>query len=298
MAQVPVVPDREVMQHGEADLSPRRDRRTAPDSPHHAAGWPGDGDHVLQQARTRKNITSGQPPRVDAGVKAVSVNDLEGRQEGGAAPGQHMVSSRRLRDVPQPGLQIADFHQDSSDLGALIDRARRGSTAAFAQLVALVHGPVRRWARRLTGDPDDADDIAQLVLLRLYERIDEFEGRSRLTTWLYRVTRNIALSRRRTRERRAALLARSAPPSHVEPEVPAPDPARIGALVRLHAASLSARQREVFDLADLQGIPTAEVAARLGVEPVTVRVTLMKARRAIRLRMLEAHPELLEEFEP
>lgn len=210
-----------------------------------------------------------------------------------------MKSSRRHRGVPQPGLQIADLHDDSNDLGALIERARRGSTAAFEQLTALVHGRVRRWAGRLTGDPDDAEDVAQLVLLRLHANLDAFEGRSRLTTWLYRMTRNVALSRRRKERRRAALLARA--PS--DPDVSGPstdtntDAERIGELVRFHARRLSRRQREVFDLADLQGKTAGEIAEQLGVEPVTVRVTLLKARRAIRLRMLEAHPELLEEYQ-
>lgn len=229
-------------------------------------------------------------------VNVLFAKDLWERTTSAAGPGQRGMSSWRHRDVPQPGLEIADFRHDPSDLGALIDRARRGSAAAFAQLTGRVHGPVRRWARRLTGDPDDADDVAQLVLLRLHANLDAFEGRSRLTTWLYRMTRNVALSRRRTEQRRAALLARAPADPDVAAEPADADAERLGALVRFHATRLSRRQREVFDLADLQGRSAAEIAERLGVEPVTVRVTLLKARRAIRLRMLESHPELLEEY--
>ncbi len=209
-----------------------------------------------------------------------------------------MSRSWRHKGVPQPGFPIADLRDDGNDFGALIDRARRGSAAAFGDLATRVHGSVHRWARRLTGDADDADDVAQLVLLRLHAHLDEFEGRSRLTTWLYRMTRNIALSRRRTERRRATLLAQASPPESEVAPAPDVDAARIGALVRFHATKLSGRQRDVFELADLRGTPVAEIAARLGVKPVTVRVTLLKARRAIRMRMIESHPELLGEYEP
>jgi RNA polymerase sigma factor (sigma-70 family) len=59
---------------------------------------------------------------------------------------------------------------------------------------------------------------------------------------------------------------------------------------------LSDRQREVFDLVDLQGIAAVEVGAMLGMEPVTVRSHLFRARRAIRKRILESHPELVEDY--
>jgi DNA-directed RNA polymerase specialized sigma24 family protein len=54
------------------------------------------------------------------------------------------------------------------------------------------------------------------------------------------------------------------------------------------------RQREVFDLIDLQGLTPAEVAARTGMKPVSVRANLFKARSAIRARFLATHPSYAE----
>jgi RNA polymerase sigma factor (sigma-70 family) len=73
---------------------------------------------------------------------------------------------------------------------------------------------------------------------------------------------------------------------------------RIAYLVRFYFEELRGRQREIFELADLQGKSTAEIAELLGIKPVTVRVTLLHARRAIRLRILEEHPEVLEDYAP
>jgi RNA polymerase sigma-70 factor (ECF subfamily) len=83
---------------------------------------------------------------------------------------------------------------------------------------------------------------------------------------------------------------------------PPPDPGDLAdrsdliGVVRTFFRELPPRQREVFDLGDLQGLPSVEIAERLGIEPVSVRAHLFKARRALRKRILEHHPELAEEW--
>lgn len=193
---------------------------------------------------------------------------------------------------------------DDDELAGLVRRAARGSAAAFDELARRVYGRVRAWAGRLTQDGDDAEDVAQLVMLRLHQRVGDFEGRSRFTTWLYRVTRNVALERRRTDERHARLLARRqahATPSDATPVIAEPtaggsDAARVARLVHAYLAELPPRQRQVFELVDLRGQPASRVAESLGIEPATARVLLLKARRTIRRRMLAEHAALLEEL--
>ena len=68
------------------------------------------------------------------------------------------------------------------------------------------------------------------------------------------------------------------------------------ALVASYLHVLSGREREVFELGDLRGLNATEIAARLDVKAVTIRTQLMRARRKIRLRMLEEHPDLLEGY--
>jgi RNA polymerase sigma-70 factor (ECF subfamily) len=201
--------------------------------------------------------------------------------------------------VHQRELPISDLRDPDPELGALVRRAREGSIAAFEELAARVHHQVQRWAARLTRDHDEADDVAQLVLLRLHLRLTEFEGRSRFTTWLYRITRNIALNRRRTvLRRRRLLVSESSAGAHVESTFDREDEAqRLARLVSFYLDELRGRQREAFELVDLQGHSIAAVAERMGVKEVTVRSWLVRARQRIRLRMLEAHAELLEEYE-
>ena len=183
-------------------------------------------------------------------------------------------------------------------LGALVARARQGSSGAFTELASRVRSRIRDWAVRVVHDDDDADDVAQQVLLKLHLRLREFEGRSRFTTWLYRMTLNTALNRRRVDRRRANLLLRITPQSTtVTPETDWRESDRIAALVRACLDELSHRERQVFEMADLKGVATGEIAARLNLEPVSVRAALSRARKRIRLRMMEQHRYLLEEYD-
>ena len=81
------------------------------------------------------------------------------------------------------------------------------------------------------------------------------------------------------------------------PEMAAAEQQRIAALVKACSTELSHRERQVFQLADLDGKSTSEIAAALGLQPVSVRATLSRARRRIRLKILEQHPHLLEEYD-
>lgn len=172
--------------------------------------------------------------------------------------------------------------------------------AAFAALVRGVRERIHGWARRFSGDADDAEDIAQEVLLRLHRKAHTFEGRSVLSSWLYRLTWNAAHDRRVKQRRRSALLERfgDGEASAPAPDAAAPlDPDGIAELVRSYRSELTPRQREVFTMVDLEQRPVNEVAESLGIAPSTVRVLLARARQTIRLRMLAEHPDLLEEFD-
>jgi RNA polymerase sigma-70 factor (ECF subfamily) len=115
------------------------------------------------------------------------------------------------------------------------------------------------------------------------------------------VTRNAAIDRFRRTSRRSSRLAD--PRAHPDGAMNAPDDPSAGAdqrhignVVEAFFHELPDRQREVFDLAELQGVPAAEIADRLGIEAVSVRAHLFKARRTLRTRILESHPELAEEW--
>jgi len=192
-----------------------------------------------------------------------------------------------------------DDRTDGSVLESLVARAQHGETRAFDELARRCHGRIYRWALVATGDPDDADDVAQEVLVQLERHLGRFEGRSRFTTWLYQVTRNAATSLHRRRgaaQRASQALSPDAPSlgqsTHWIEDM---ETAELVSLVKALFQELPLRQREVFDLAELQGIPASEVAEMLEMNPATVRAHLLRARRTIRTRILATHPALVED---
>lgn len=185
---------------------------------------------------------------------------------------------------------------DRSDLPSLISGAQGGDRGAFARLAEVVRHRVRGWAASFTDDADDAEDVTQDVLILVHRRLPQFEGKSRFSTWLYTITRNVALDRRRrSRRRERRLESMDAPVGSVEFR-DALDESALTTLVLRYFDELPARQREVFELSDIMGLSAPEVAERLGMKAVTVRANLFKARRTIRQRMLKHHSKLLEEY--
>lgn len=183
----------------------------------------------------------------------------------------------------------------------LIRRAQAGDEAAFDGLVRRYYGRIYRWALVRTGDPDDAEDVTQNVLVTLHRKLGSFDGRSRFSTWLYTVVRNTSTGFLRGRgsvqKLKEKLTVHIRPANHaVAAEGEEATGSKAHEVVRMFLNELPARQREVFDLVDLQGYEPIEVSAMTGLKPVTVRSHLFRARQALRRRILESHPELVEGY--
>jgi len=176
----------------------------------------------------------------------------------------------------------------------LASLASSGDDSAFTTLVTRFQPAVFRWALMFAADPDEAEDITQEVFVRTYRELGQYRSDGPLDAWLYRITRRAATQMRRTRKRRGRLaLSPAAQPLR---DVYTTDPGgrvdreRAASVIRELFAELPRRQREIFDLVDLQGFSPAEAAERTGMKPVSVRANLFKARKAIRESLLATHP--------
>jgi len=183
-----------------------------------------------------------------------------------------------------------------------VRRAQGGDRAAFEELVKTYYRQIYRWALVVANDPDEADDVVQEVLVRLHERLKSYAGKSQFSTWLFQVTRNTALGqlRKLTRRRTLMLGFRQQEVEHgnsKEQVLEQLQSSQVVDEVRELYEQLPTRQRQIFDLADLQGFDPAEIGKMLGMKPVTVRANLCKARRAIRGKLLERFPEMAEGYQ-
>ena len=176
----------------------------------------------------------------------------------------------------------------------LASLASAGDDTAFTSLVTRFQPAVFRWSLTFASDPDEAEDITQEVFVRVHRQIGNYRSDGPLEAWLYRITRRTATQLRRTRGRRRRLSL--SPAALPDRSVYTTDPGgrvdrqRAATVIRELFSALPRRQREIFDLVDLQGLSPAEVADRTGMRPASVRTNLFKARRAIREGLLANHP--------
>lgn len=189
---------------------------------------------------------------------------------------------------------------ETTGLDGLVAAARAGGVEALDRLVRRMYPELYRWALLKCGEPADAEDIAQDAAITMHRQISTFAGRSRFTTWAYRIVSNAAVDFHRRNQRHVlrrepaeALDDIAQPVAQMELKM-ASD--QFADLVRRFFADLSESQRTVFYLVDLQGYAPKDVAEMLDANPNTVRVHLLKARRSIRSRLLEHHPEIVEEL--
>ena len=132
----------------------------------------------------------------------------------------------------------------------LIEQARQAAPgAADAYLSALYRRyqpKVAAWCLRICNDRDEAADVAQEVFLRVHERLGSFRGASRFSTWLYTVTRSVAINRGVAARRRQteALEDDSVP----EPVEPSPGPEREMEQGEILAAFREAMERDLEPL--------------------------------------------------
>jgi len=167
-------------------------------------------------------------------------------------------------------------HDDNDE--ELAARAARGDRAALEELLARHAELVHAVCRRVLGNREDALDATQEALLSIARKIDRFDGRSRFTTWCYRVATNAALDEARRRNRRPA-------PAETLPETvggPGPD-AQVADRLDVDAAlaRLSPEYRAAVTLRDLLGMDYAEIGDVLGLAPGTVRSRIARGRAAL-----------------
>jgi RNA polymerase sigma-70 factor (ECF subfamily) len=166
-----------------------------------------------------------------------------------------------------------------SDDAQLIAACRRGEARAMEMLYHQFKRRVFGMAHRIVG-PNDAEEVAQEVFVRVFRGLAAFRGDSALSTWIYRLTVNASLSHLARRGRRQEISDDNLP------EVPAtPEPERDSALAaRIEACleQLPAGYRAILVLHDVEGLSHEECAAILECRVGTCKSQLHKARARMR----------------
>lgn len=171
--------------------------------------------------------------------------------------------------------------------GPLITRARRGNPEAFSELVRIHSRRIYSTSLRILKNHADAEDNLQDVLYKVYKNINRFQGRSRFSTWLVRITINEALMKIRKEN-----FARDAGQTELSGEASEnktvldirdghPDPERqyiAGDLTEKAFHGLHPSLRQTFILHKGEGWTHSELAASMGVAVATVKSRIFRTR--------------------
>jgi RNA polymerase sigma-70 factor (ECF subfamily) len=175
-----------------------------------------------------------------------------------------------------------------------IEALQAGDRREFARLVDTYSGPLHRLALKMLGNEPDAEDVLQNTFLKVFQHIGGFEGRSSLSTWLYRIASNEALMM--LRKRRSETTFTDTLPEEDEDRIS--DPVELtdwcclpeeeflsteskAALDRA-VQHLPETLRIVFVLRDIENLSIHETSQALGLSETAVKTRLLRARLRLR----------------
>ena len=178
----------------------------------------------------------------------------------------------------------------------LIARAKAGDQDAFEQLVLDNQNKVYSLALRLTGDREEAADLAQEAFLKAWQGLPAFQGESSFATWLHRLTTNLCIDHLRRKSRRQGV---EGGPSLDDEEAAWPEPAdwegdpqrvleksELSRALEQGLAALPDHFRQPLVLRELSGLSYQEIGTALGLDLGTVKSRIARARLALRKILL------------
>jgi RNA polymerase sigma-70 factor (ECF subfamily) len=178
------------------------------------------------------------------------------------------------------------------DVEFSLEALRTGDRAEFARLVEAYSNQIYRLALKMLADPQDAEDVLQNTFLKALRSLPSFEGRSSLSTWLYRIAVNETLML--LRRQRTEVLAEIEDDSGEGDYAPLqfvdwcclPEAELLSTEARTYLdqaiQKLPAKLRVVFVLRDIEGLSIRETSEALGLTETAVKTRLLRARLFLR----------------
>jgi RNA polymerase sigma-70 factor (ECF subfamily) len=203
----------------------------------------------------------------------------------------------------QDGTLSRSGARSSRDDAALIRRCQRGDVEAMNELIQAYQKHVFNLAFRLSGNYDDAQDIAQEAFIRVFNSINSFRGEANFSTWIYRIVTNVFLDERKKQRVRdhGSLdeyleLEDSSVARQIEDPSPGPEASveqrERNEVVGQAVLALPENQRVMIALYHFQGRSYEEIADVMQLPIGTVKSRLNRARLALKEK-LGAARELL-----
>ena len=203
-----------------------------------------------------------------------------GRKAAKKAKAQPKKTPSRARSGKTPTLEERDRR--------LVALAKKGDTNAFGRLMTEYQSKIYRLARRMTETDEDAEDVLQEAFIKAFRSLGGFKGKSKFSTWLYRITVNLALMKLRKKKLDAVSLDEpiSTDEGIVQREIEDEGMDPLQELIESESkgildkaiADLPKTYRAVFVLRHIEGLSTEETARIMNITVPAVKSRLHRTR--------------------
>lgn len=166
---------------------------------------------------------------------------------------------------------------------ALIMRCKRGDRKALGELIKNYERPIYNAAFRILGNPDDAADVTQIVFLRAFERLDQYNPEYKFFSWIYRIAINESINQKnRTRNLQSFNDEEMAVQDDPETEL---DADRVADIIQASLMELQEDYRVVVVLRHFSDLSYRDISGILQIPEKTVKSRLYSARQLMKTEL-------------
>ncbi|MBD9010267.1 MAG: sigma-70 family RNA polymerase sigma factor [Clostridiales bacterium] len=191
-------------------------------------------------------------------------------------------------------MSFVEWGVTAVDENKLVNKAVKGDNSAFEALMEKHMGIIYNIALRMTANQDDAEDMTQEIMIKIFRSLGSFKGNSKFSTWIYRVAVNTCLDELKKKKNKKHLsldaeISGDDGENQIEIKDDSPSPEKLAEqnelrdMVAAAVKLLSDEHRAVIVLRDIRGMSYSEIAGILGCSDGTVKSRISRARAQLKM---------------
>lgn len=191
-------------------------------------------------------------------------------------------------------MSFVEWGVTAVDENKLVNKAVKGDNSAFEALMEKHMGIIYNIALRMAANQDDAEDMTQEIMIKIFRSLGSFKGNSKFSTWIYRVAVNTCLDELKKKKNKKYLsldaeISGDDGENQIEIKDDSPSPEKLAEqnelrdMVAAAVKLLSDEHRAVIVLRDIRGMSYSEIAGILGCSDGTVKSRISRARAQLKM---------------
>ncbi len=177
-----------------------------------------------------------------------------------------------------------------TEINSIIAKCKEGNQDAFAILCEHYYSYAFRISFRILANEEDAKDTVQEAFIKIWRHISKYSTRVKFTTWMYTIITNLCIDKMRKQKSFSSISSEEALMKvDLNNQGVHFNNKDLAEIITCIAKTLSAKQRVIFTLRDLEGLEMGEIKKITGLPSDTIKSNLCHARKAIREKLIKVY---------